>query len=164
MSVTFNRQQLIRVAKTALAEHENAVKEYRKAVEDFKVKHAEQHTERTRDRATRLRDALTKALKKPGPIHAEVIRRSVGDLYRLDDSFYRPPVDYDIKKQVTEPTGLLKPAEVIETRSLIEVLEAATGDTVSANELKLLGLKNLQPIFAAASAELSEGRRLKAVK
>lgn len=153
MSVSFNRPQLITVANKALAEHEKAQRAYRAAYQEFLAKHAEAAIEPTRARATSLRDGLTKALKRGGPITSVEIRKLVDGRYRVDEAFYDPPHDSDVRRQVTKPTGLLTPAEMVETQTLLKVLHAATGDTVSANELKLLGLKNLQPIFAAAAAK-----------
>jgi hypothetical protein len=153
MSVTFNRTLLVKVAKQALAEHEQVVKDYDTAVADYVREHAARHAEPTRAKAVELRNALTKALKSSGPVHTKTITRVTGSRY--PDSFYNPPGDYDIKQRVSVPKGLLKPAEVAETRALVQVLQAATGDTVSANELKLLGLKNLQPVFVAAAQSIN---------
>ena len=69
--------------------------------------------------------------------------------------FYSPPADYDVRKAVTQPKALLSPVQINETRALLEVLNAATGDVVSANELKLLGLTKLAHVFQAAAGEVA---------
>ncbi|KAB7761790.1 hypothetical protein [Mycolicibacterium mucogenicum] len=154
MSVTFNRTQLITVANRALREHEKAKADRTKAVAKYRTEHATKDADRTRANAVRLRDGLTKLLRKSGPIHMDDVRDANGGSRYLDaDRFYTEPGEYLIKENVTVKSGLLTPAQVIETRSLLQVLGAATGDTISANELKLLGLKNLGPVFAAAAAQ-----------
>lgn len=154
MSVTFNRTQLIKVAKQALAEHDKAQVVYAAAVEKFKAKDAADNVKRTRDRATALRDALTKALKKSGPIHTNTLSDVLGST-SVRDRFYNGVSDYEVKNNVGAPPSLLKQAEIAETKALISVLEAAAGDFITANELKLLGLKNLQPVFIAAASDIT---------
>lgn len=149
MSVTFDRSHLLRVAKKALAEHDKAGVRHAAAVEKYKASHAVKRTKLTREYATTLRDALTQALKTHGPVCSQTAIDALGSNH-LRDRLYDEPSTYDINQNVIMPKGLLKAAEVAETRALIAVLEAATGDTISVNELKLLGLKNLQPVFIAA--------------
>ncbi|SKS50808.1 Uncharacterised protein [Mycobacteroides abscessus subsp. bolletii] len=149
MSVTFNRAQLINVANSALAAHERARVDYIKACDKYRADHARQHDNTAKLRV--VRDWLTAQLKKGGPIAEPGSDILGGGNFR--GLFYTPPGNYDVRDSVVEPDGLLSPAEAIETRSLLKVLEAATGDTVSAAELKLLGLKNLQPVFTAAARE-----------
>lgn len=150
MSVTFKRTQLITVARTALREHERLITEHQQAIAAYKAKSAERNTENTRARAHELRNAITKALRKGGPVYAKDLMPALGGSDYLGRHFYISPRDSDIRSYVPMPSGMLKPAEVDETRALIQVLQAATGDTISVNELKLLGLKNLQPVFIAA--------------
>ena len=156
MSVTFKRTHLITVTNKALAEHEKAQAEYRKACEAYRVEHAKKAIAKTHQTAKALRDALTKALKRQGPIDAKEITRAVGresSYYtRVDELFYTPPPIHHVQSNVDKPRGLLTQAQASEARALLKVLLAATGETVSANELKLLGLRNLTPIFAAAAA------------
>ncbi|MGC7194461.1 hypothetical protein RA997_23235, partial [Mycobacteroides abscessus subsp. abscessus] len=61
MSVTFNRAQLVKVAKAALAAHEKAQRDYTAACRDFRAKHAAGFSN---ERVRELRDVLTAALKK----------------------------------------------------------------------------------------------------
>lgn len=152
MSVTFNRAQLIKVTTQALAAHEKAAGQRAKQVEEFKRKHAKNATVPTQTKARLLRDALTKAIKSPAsPVRLDDLRSVIGSS-DLRDLFYREPDDYSIKRELEGvPTGLMSPAEVVESRALLKVLNAADGDTVSVNELKLLGLKNLGPVFTAAA-------------
>lgn len=151
MSVTFNRKALISTAEQAIREHNKARAEYAQAVEAFKAKHAAKNINSAAIR--KFRDFLTAGLKTGKPItRAEA--RGVAGHSSIEYLFYSSPSDYDVKQQVSRPTGLLSPAQVTETQALIKVLQAATGDTVTANELKLLGLKNLGPVFAAAAAQV----------
>lgn len=153
MSVTFNRTQLIKVAESALAAHDNAGKAHEAEIAKFKADHAEKQTTLTRERATILRDGLTKLLKRSGPIRFDDLRELNGGDRYLGDRFYKDPDRYELRNEVTSPEGLLTPAEAVETKALLQVLKSATGDVVTANELKLLGLKNLAPVFTAAARE-----------
>ena len=150
MSVTFNRLQLVKVAEAALTAHDKAQAEYTKACDQYRADHAAEWggIERIRE----LRDALTARLKKPGPVSRAEVRKllAVSD---IENVFYVPVDDYTVKRKVTAPAKYLSPSEVIETRALLQVLKSATGDTVSANELKLLGLKNLAAVFTAAAQQ-----------
>lgn len=156
MSVTFNRTQLIKVAESALTAHDKAVKTREADVAKYKAKHAEDQVTVTRERALKLRNGLTILLKKSGPIGYEDVKKVNGGTYSLSDRFYTGPSDYEIRNNVTSPKGILTPAEVVETKALLQVLKAATGDVVTANELKLLGLKNLAPVFTAAAQEMAK--------
>lgn len=152
MSVTFNRNHLLATANRALANHEKAGKDRQKAIEEYKLQHRLRHIRTYTNSQRELRDLLTKGLKSSGPISLADVRRAIGGI-ELSKLFYTPPRDYDIKNDVKDPEGYLNPAEYTETRALVKVLTAATGDTISANELKLLGLKNLVPIFTAAAQQ-----------
>lgn len=151
MSITFKRTQLITVANTALREHERVTKDYERKVTAFKDTHEEKYVLSTRRRAEELRTLITKTLRKPGrPVYARDLTPALSGSDYLSRHFYVPLRDSEIRNHVPPPEGGLKPAEVAETKALIQVLQAATGDTISVNELKLLGLKNLQPVFIAA--------------
>lgn len=153
MSITFNRIQLIKVATEALAEHDRQRLVYAKALAKFRVEHASEHRDRHHLGLRRLRDYLTAELRKGGPVSTP--GRQVLGTHAVSDLFYSKPADYIVERGTSTPKGLLTPAEATETRALLKVLEAATGDVVSVNELKLLGLKNLQPVFAAAARGVS---------
>jgi hypothetical protein len=153
MSVTFNRAELIKVAEAALKEHVGAQEAYQNRRAQFRKRHEADAVERTRENARDLRDTLSKALRRGGVVTYKEVRTAMGDDY-IRNVFYMPPDDYVVTREMeTEglPKGRLNPAEVTETQALLKVLKAAEGDTVSANELKLLGLKNLGPIFIAAA-------------
>lgn len=151
MTVTFSVAGLTKAATAALAQHNKITTDYLKACNDYRMNHAAERTAETRRRATALRDELTKALKKAGPVRVEQVPSIRRSSY-VTDVFYQPPGDSTVKQNVARPAGLLTPAEAAETKALLAVLSAATGDTISANELKLLGLKNLAPVFIAAGA------------
>lgn len=152
MSVTFNRAALARAAKAALDEDAKVRIAYIKACDKYRAGHATNWNKRGQLKS--VRDHLTKVLAKPAPITLGEVRKAAGiGLGSLDDLFYRPASDYEVERNVEKPKGLLSSAQILEIRALQAVLEAATGDTISANELKLLGLKNLAPVFAAASGQ-----------
>jgi hypothetical protein len=148
MSVTFNRAQLVKVAKSALAAHDKAQVAYVAEREEIKTKHA---AEWNRQRLVNFRDWLTKQIKSGAPVQSPGHDVTGGG--NLTSLFYSPPSDWQLDREHKKPQGLLTPAESTEIRALLKVLESATGDTVSVNELKLLGLKNLQPVFTAAAQE-----------
>lgn len=151
MSVTFNRAQLIEVATAAIGAHNAAKAEYTAALDKFKADHLAAW--KAQNTLRRLRDYLSAQVKKGGVPTIFEARAAVSDGSDLEKLFYREPDTYAIRDGVQKPKGLLTPAEVIEIGALLKVLGAATGDTVSVNELKLLGLKNLQPVFTAAAQE-----------
>jgi hypothetical protein len=151
MSVTFNRAQLIEVATSAIAAHDAAKADYDKAVEKLKADHLAAW--KSKDNLRRLRDYLSAQIKKNAAPSVYEARQAVSDGGDLERLFYPGVTTYDIRDGVQKPKGLLTPAEVVEIGALLKVLGAATGDTVSVNELKLLGLKNLQPVFTAAAQE-----------
>jgi len=132
--------------------HEKAGNEREQAIEEFKLQHRLNHIRTHTANQRKLRDFLTKSLKSGGVVELADVR-AIAAGRELDRLFYSPPREYVIKENVTNPTGYLSPAECAETRALVKVLSAATGETISANELKLLGLKNLVPIFTAAAQQ-----------
>lgn len=165
MSVTFHRAQLVKVATEAIAAHEKAKAEYADAIGAYKTRHAAAHHETHREGIKKLRDYLTQSLKRGGPIMRSDARQAVfGTSTDLENLFYTGVDGYIVERNVTKPKGLLTPAELIETGALLKVLEAAQGDTVSANELKLLGLKNLGPVFIAAAGDVTPATTTTAAK
>lgn len=151
MSVTFNRAQLIEVATAAIVAHDAAKADYTAAVDKFNADHLTEW--KAKNNLRRLRDYLSAQIKKGSAPTIYEARQAVSDGGDLEKLFYREPDTYQIRDGVQKPKGLLTPAEVVEIGALLKVLGAATGDTVSANELKLLGLKNLAPVFTAAAQE-----------
>lgn len=160
MSITFNKSQLERVAKQAISAHNKAQVNYDATVAKYKRDYAIAHALEYRDRIRKLRDFLSTNIRKGGVIYREDARKAAGGINDIEYLFYRgDPESYEINKNVTAPKGWLAPAQLIETRALIAVLEAAEGDTITANELKLLGLKNLAPIFTAAAQDAASAKR-----
>ncbi|AGU91968.1 hypothetical protein ADAWI_50 [Mycobacterium phage Adawi] len=152
MAVSFNRAALVKTAKTALANHEKAQVEHAKAVRDFRDNH---RGEWSPQQLGALRDWLSKQLRKGGAAPTAHDARKALGVSDVEYVFYAAPQDYEIRKAVTRPANLLSPAQVTETKALLEVLNAATGDVVSANELKLLGLTKLAHVFQAAANEVA---------
>ncbi|AGT12951.1 hypothetical protein KAYACHO_47 [Mycobacterium phage KayaCho] len=153
MAVSFNRAALIKAAKAALANHDKSQAEYKKAVEAWKLNHA---AEWSPEKLGRLRDLITKHLRRAGnPTLTRAEARKVLGVSDVEYVFYTAPQDYEIRNGVSRPDALLSPAQVTETRALLQVLEAASGDVISANELKLLGLTRLSHVFQAAAGEVA---------
>ncbi|AKF14718.1 hypothetical protein SEA_ALANGRANT_53 [Mycobacterium phage AlanGrant] len=153
MSVSFSRTALVKTAQAALTNHEKAQKDHARAIKDYQDNHRGEWSPQA---MAQLRDWLSKQLRKAGnaaPTKFDA-HKALG-LSDVEYVFYAPPADYDIRKAVTKPRGLLSAVQVTETRALLEVLKAATGDTVSANELKLLGLTKLGHVFQAAANEVA---------
>lgn len=153
MSVTFNRVQLIAVTNRALRAHDEAKKSYQKQVDAFLHEHALDGIRTSHRVGLRMRNELTRQLRGHKPITHESIEKLLNGA-NLRGAFYTPPDSYAIKREMEKqglPTGYMSPAEITEAKALLAVLNAAAGDTISANELKLLGLKNLAPVFTAAA-------------
>jgi regulator of protease activity HflC (stomatin/prohibitin superfamily) len=153
MTVTFNRPDLIKVARRALAAHDQAIGDQQAAVVRWKAERAAKHATEHRDSQRRLRDALTVSLRNGKLLTRKEARKAAGGVNSLDYLFYDAPGEYETSRDGPKTPAVLTPAEISETRALITVLEAANGDTITANELKLLGLKNLAPVFIAAANE-----------
>lgn len=154
MSISFSRPQLVRVAKAALAADTKARTEYLKACDAFRDRHRRDNT--NTDRLRRLRDHLTKGLKGNTALLDRKATRKVFGVSDIEHLFYTGPDDYNVRQAVTAPKELLSAGERIEISALLKVLEAATGEEVTANELKLVGFKNLSPVFTAAAAEVRQ--------
>lgn len=152
MTVTFNRAHLAQVSATALANHDKAKNKQLAEIEQWKARRRHAHRVEHRLHTVKLRDLLTAALKSNRGLERNAVRDIIG-ISDVDNLFYQEPSSYEIERNVPKATGVLSPAEVIEIRALQAVLESAEGDTITANELKLLGLKNLAPVFIAAAAE-----------
>ena len=156
MAVTFNRAQLMRVAKSALAEDIKAQKVYREEVDKFLAQHARNN--HRPDQLRKLRDYITAALKRGNPIIVRDIRKALG-VSDVENLFYAGPpsiTGWEVTSAVVKPAALLGPNQRTEINAMLKVLEAATGETITANEMKLLGFKNLYPVFAAASGEAAK--------
>ncbi|ACF05054.1 hypothetical protein Nigel_51 [Mycobacterium phage Nigel] len=152
MSVSFNRTALIKAAKTALANHEKAGAAYTAEVKAFRDNH---RADWSPQQMGALRDWLSKQLRKTATAPTVYDARKALGVSDVEHVFYAAPQDYDVRKAVTMPKALLSPVQVNETKALLEVLNAATGDVVSANELKLLGLTKLAHVFQAAAGEVA---------
>lgn len=150
MSVTFDRLHLIKHAKAALAEDAKAVKAHHQEIETFKRHHCRDQNNVAGQR--KLRDYLTAQLRKNAVITRADVRKAMG-VSDTELLFYTPPGDYEIRKGVDRPVGLLTGPQRTEINAMLKVLEAAKGETITANEMKLLGFKNLYPMFAAAAGE-----------
>lgn len=157
MSISFSRTALLKAAKEALSQDDKAQVGHKKDCEKYLVTHAADSTARTREHAKNLRDAINRELRKAGPIRVRALRDSLGKGMNRDlrDVFYSPADDYEVRRNVIRPAQLLTQAQRVETKALIQVLETAKGETVTANELRLLGLKALGHVFQAAAGEVA---------
>lgn len=158
MTITFNRAQLITVAEAALAAHAKAQVDHTAKVAAWKEEQADTHRIKHRAQLVGLRDRLSLALRRNEVLTRAQARTAAGGINDIEHLFYTPPVIYDVERGVGSTPNYLSPAELIETRSLLSVLVAAEGDTITANDLKLLGFKNLQAVFTAASRDAQTPR------
>jgi hypothetical protein len=153
MSITFNRLDLIAIAKDAVTSHEGAIVAYEDAAIDVHKRAELEHWNKHHAKLKVLRDECTKALRTGRiPTRAQMQKRTgVNDLEYL---FYREPDSSVVKREIEQrgiPEGYLDPAQLSAARTLILTLEAANGDEVTVNELTKVGLKNLELILAAAA-------------
>jgi len=147
MSLTFTTESLIDAAKAAIKNNEAELAEWERKREKFLIEHAAVWNEKQRPQVKALRSALTDMLKSSKPIHLADVRRAAG-LHDLELPFYTPPSDHHISAAIGQ-----KPTPNNDMlRGLIGLMEAHTGDTISANQLKLLGYDKLQWLFQAAAA------------
>ena len=154
MAITFSRTQLVRVAKAALAADAKARQNYLKTCDTFRDRHRRDNTKT--EQLRRLRDHLTKGLKGNTALLDRKATRELFGVSDIEHLFYTGPDDYSVRQAVTAPKELLSAGERVEISALLKVLEAATGEEVTANELKLVGFKNLSPVFTAAAAEVRQ--------
>lgn len=151
MPVTFKTTALIQAAKDALAGHAKADVQYQKALADYKAQKLAESDTIPRLRA--LRDELSAVLKsKRQPTRADAVRfrRAAGENY-LEYLYSGEVSDTDIRSNVPKPSGWLNATEVGRYSGLIKMLQAHTEDTITANQLKLFGYVNLEPLFRLAA-------------
>ncbi|SKX79839.1 Uncharacterised protein [Mycobacteroides abscessus subsp. bolletii] len=147
MSLVFSKKSLIDAAGRAIKNREQAIAAWQKQVDDVKAEHARKWNEQGRERTVILRNILTRELKTAGPVPLSAIRKELPDAQYLSDLFYSGMAEYELNKKV----GRKPDASVIEKyRGLIELMKAHTGETISANQLRLLGYTKLAEIFNAA--------------
>jgi len=144
MSLVFTKKSLINAAEKAIKNREGEINEWQKKIDTFRVEHARTWNDKNRERLVTLRNVLTRELKLTGPVTMAAINKDVPNVGYLSDLFYFGPGDYELNQKAGH-----KPNEsVIATyQGLIELMQAHTGDTISANQLKVLGYTNLTALF-----------------
>lgn len=154
-SITFDKAALINAAEAALKAHERADGEYQKAVAKYRRDNspASKHAN-----IVALRDALSAFIKtKRAPTAADVkVFREAAGTSDIGNLYDKPVDDYQVRNNVSKPTGWLSNERRTSWAGLITMLKAHTGDSVTANQLKLFGYSNLEPLFRAA-ATLADG-------
>lgn len=147
MSITFKTQSLITAAYQALKNYERDRAAWERKKTKFVADHRAAWVGEKRPQVIALRDALTKALKANAVVEYDSIADVASKIrsHGLSYICYSPPSPYEIGQEIGSrpgiPTGF---------QGLIELLKAHTGDTITANQLKLLGYTNLTGLFNAA--------------
>jgi len=151
MPVTFKTSAIIAAAKEALAGHAKADKIYQADCDAYRRdKHQEQ------DRITNIRalrdelSAVLKAKRQPTRDDARRFARLAGVDY-LSNLFTQGLSDIDVRNNVSKPAGWLNANTVASYQGLIKLLQAHTEDTITSNQLKLLGYDRLEPLFRLAA-------------
>lgn len=154
-SITFDKVALIDAAEAALKVHAAADREYQKAVAKYRRDTAPPSQ---RDNIVALRDALSAFIKtKRTPTAADVKEfRAAAHTSDIGNLYDREVDDYQVRNNVSKPAGWLSNERRTSWAGLVAMLQAHTGDSVTANQLKLFGYTSLEPLFRAA-AQLSDG-------
>jgi hypothetical protein len=151
MPVTFKTDALIAAAKEALSGHDKADKIYQAECDAYRAdKIADQ------DKLPQLRElrdelsAFLKLKRQPTRDDARRFKAAAREDY-LSHLFVQGLSDIDVRNNVSRPAGWLVSAKVASYQGLIKLLEAHTDDTITANQLKLLGYDNLEMLFRLAA-------------
>ncbi|SKT21324.1 hypothetical protein [Mycobacteroides abscessus] len=150
MSLVFTKKSLITAAEKAIKNRQHEILAWQKRVDNVRAEHARTWNEKGRDRIVALRNAITRELKSSGPVTIGAIRKDLPNIHSLSDLFYCGPSDYELKEKVGRRPD---ESDVEKYRGLIDLMKAHTGDTISANQLKLLGYTKLTELFNAAVRE-----------
>ncbi|QBI96414.1 hypothetical protein SEA_DONNY_56 [Mycobacterium phage Donny] len=146
MSVTFKTQSLIDAAESVIKLHDEAVAEWKRQTDAHQANHRDQWWEDNRERVTALRNYLTRSLKNDTP----PTNREANRIMNTSSGY----VQFFVP--VGEPNGD-KPdgyhvRNLGDLVGLVAMLKAHTGETISANELKLVGYDRLTQLFQLAAA------------
>lgn len=151
MPVTFKTEALISAAKEALAGHDRADKLYQAECDAYRRDKISDQDKLPQLRA--LRDELSAFLKtkrQPTRGDAQRFRRAAGEDY-LSSLYTQGLSDIDVRNNVSKPAGWLNANTVASYQGLIKLLEAHTEDTITSNQLKLLGYDRLESLFRLAA-------------
>lgn len=146
MSMTFSTSALIEAAEKVLKQHRDAVEQWQRQTAAYQAEHRDTWWSENHDKIVALRNYLTRCLKNnTPPDQSEACRLMASRNGYI--SFYSSP---------GEPGGD-KPAgyyvrNVGSLPGLVAMLKAHTGETISANELKLVGYDKLTDLFTLAAA------------
>ncbi|AKU45253.1 hypothetical protein GODINES_54 [Mycobacterium phage Godines] len=157
-SITFDKKALIKAANAALDVHDKANVEYRRRCAAYI---AENTAPSKRDNIVALRDALSafiKTKRTPTLEDTKRFRAAAGSDY-LSELRDREVSENEVRNNVPRPEGWLNATTVGSYRGLVAMLNAHTGDTVTANQLKLFGYTNLEGLFRAAATIAPEAVR-----
>ncbi|AGT12790.1 hypothetical protein PHELEMICH_53 [Mycobacterium phage Phelemich] len=146
MSVTFKTQALIDAAESVIALHDEAVAEWERKTAAHQARHRDLWWENNRERVTALRNYLTRSLKNDTPPTNKEANRLMATTSGYVQ-FFVP---------TGEPSGDKPDGYYVKNLGdlpgLVAMLQAHTGDTISANELKLVGYDRLTQLFQLAAA------------
>ncbi|AKF14625.1 hypothetical protein AVJ28_gp56 [Mycobacterium phage Baee] len=146
MSVTFKTQSLIDAAESVIKLHEDAVAEWERQTAAHQAQHRDQWWENNRDRVTALKNYLTRCIKNDTPPTSKEAERLMASRSGYVQ-FFVP---------TGEPSGDKPDGYFVrnlgDLAGLVAMLKAHTGETISANELKLVGYDRLTQLFQLAAA------------
>lgn len=150
MSLVFTKKSLITAAEKAIKNRQHEILAWQKRVNDVQAEHARAWNESNRDRLVALRNTITRELKTSGPITIDAVRKDFPKVHYLSELFYCGPSDYELKDKVGRRPD---ESDIEKYRGLIDLMKAHTGETISANQLKVLGYTKLTELFNDAVRE-----------
>ena len=145
-STTFIVAKLIEVANRAIDNEQALLDKYAARVEAYKKLHLQQWMTNTKPRLAAARTKITDALKTGQPVTVD----RVGDLNKL---LYSEPDDYVIRQAVRGPSEEVRRRtqnHISELKATVAALRAQTGETISINQLRLIGVPKINDLFLAA--------------
>lgn len=159
MAITFKTKSLIDAAQRAIDNHEEAKRIWDSRLQEKIDEHAAEWHEVGQPRLRELRDLLTSRLKHGKPVLHSEVAELTGNAARyhsdqLTGLFFTPLSKSSAAHQAEKPPYLH--ADVRDHRSLIELLTAHTGDTITSAQLTAIGYKNLARLFNDAVRDGAE--------
>jgi hypothetical protein len=150
-TAAFDKQAIIDAANAAIKVLQTDLDDHSIRTKAYIAKHREDWLKVNRPALREARDKLTAALKTGKVIRASDVRPTGK---RLDDLFYSNPADYMLDHQVRKPNyGSRKEiqATIDSYRGVVNLLEAFSGDSISFNQLSVMGIKRVAALFEAAA-------------
>ncbi|WP_457066747.1 hypothetical protein [Mycobacteroides abscessus] len=145
MSLVFTKKSLIAAAENAIKNHNAAVLRWERDREKYLADHQAAWIETNLSKVKTLRTALTDLLKPGKIITLKQVRSIANSGNDIEYLFYTAPTDSKINSDVG-----FKPTSNMAHQGLVDLLKAHTGETITANQLKILGYDDLAGLFRDA--------------